>query len=82
MRLGVLASLCWAAVIVAGGRLQAEQLVEAGALPQSTGCGLPEPAPVSPAGAKLTPCASLVPLNPPTRRRTTHEHDHSNQPSP
>ncbi|MEP6874871.1 MAG: hypothetical protein ABI887_10945 [Burkholderiales bacterium] len=78
----VLASLGWVALIVAGGGLQAEQFIDADALPQSMGCGLPGPAPVSPLRAKSEPCAGLVPLNPPARRRTTHEHDHPDLPSP
>ncbi len=76
----VVASLAWVALIVASGSLLAEQSAEADVLPQSAGCGPPDHAPLSPLRAKAGPCAGLAPLNPPTRRRTPHEHDHPNLP--
>ena len=78
----VMASLAWVALIVASGGLQAEQSAEGDGLPQSMGCGAPGHAPISPVRAKSGPCAGIVPLNPPTRRRTPHEHDHPYQPPP
>jgi hypothetical protein len=78
----VMASLAWVALIVAGGGLQAEQFAAADGLPQSMGCGVPGHMPVSPLRANAGPCAGIASLNPPTRRRTPHEHDHPEPPPP
>ena len=78
----VMASLAWVALIVASGGLQAEQFAEADVFPQSMGCGVPGHAPISPLRAKPGPCAGSVPLDPPTRRRAPHEHDHPDLPPP